>query len=247
MTKEQAGLHEQALDKAAEIGISSQLDEVENVEVDIKADPLKLMTGEVDAVDIEGEGMVMQKDLRMEKLEMHMGRVGINPMKAALGEIELTKPADGSAEVVLTEADINRAFNSDYISGMLKNMEVNIEGKPTTIDTQEINFSLPSDNKVGLNATVLLRDSNETQQIAFTAVPRVRPNGQGVVLEDVEYAEHKELSPELTNALLEKSAEILDFSNFELDGMSLRINRLDVKAGKLTMQAAAHVEKIPSA
>ena len=247
MTKEQAGLHEQALDKAAEIGISSQLDEVENVEVDIKADPFKLMTGEVDAVDIEGKGMVMQQDLRMEKLEMHMGRVGINPMQAAMGQIELTKPADGSAEVVLTEADINRAFNSDYISSMLKNMEVNIDGKPTIIDTQEINFSLPSDNKVGLNATVLLRDSNETQQIAFTAVPRVRPNGQGVVLEDVEYAENKELSPELTNALLEKSAEILDFSNFDLEGMSLKINRLDVKGGKLTMPAAAHVEQIPSA
>ncbi|MBD2039565.1 DUF2993 domain-containing protein [Microcoleus sp. FACHB-672] len=247
MTKEQAGLHEQALNKAAEIGISSQLDQVDNVEVDIKADPFKLMTGEVDAVQIKGEGMVMQQDLRMEKIEMQMGRVGINPMQAAMGQIELTKPADGSAEVVLTEADINRAFNSDYISGMLKNMEVNIDGKPTTIDTQEIKFSLPSDNKVGLNATVLLRDSNETQQIAFTAVPRVRPNGQGVVLEDVEYAENKELSPELTNALLEKSAEILDFSNFDLEGMSLKINRLDVKGGKLTMQAAARVEKIPSA
>ncbi|MBD1936225.1 LmeA family phospholipid-binding protein [Microcoleus sp. FACHB-68] len=247
MTKEQAGLHEQALNKAAEIGISSQLDEVDNVEVDIKADPFKLMTGEVDAVQIKGEGMVMQQDLRMEKIEMQMGRVGINPMQAAMGQIELTKPADGTAEVVLTEADINRAFNSDYISGMLKNMEVNIDGKPTTIDTQEINFTLPSDNKVGLNATVLLRDSNETQQIAFTAVPRVRPNGQGVVLEDVEYAENKELSPELTNALLEKSAEILDFSNFDLEGMSLKINRLDVKGGKLTMQAAARVEKIPSA
>nr|WP_199330391.1 DUF2993 domain-containing protein [Microcoleus sp. FACHB-68] len=240
-------MHEQALNKAAEIGISSQLDEVDNVEVDIKADPFKLMTGEVDAVQIKGEGMVMQQDLRMEKIEMQMGRVGINPMQAAMGQIELTKPADGTAEVVLTEADINRAFNSDYISGMLKNMEVNIDGKPTTIDTQEINFTLPSDNKVGLNATVLLRDSNETQQIAFTAVPRVRPNGQGVVLEDVEYAENKELSPELTNALLEKSAEILDFSNFDLEGMSLKINRLDVKGGKLTMQAAARVEKIPSA
>ncbi len=60
------GLGEQALNKAAEIGLSSQLDEVEKLDVNIKTDPLKVVQGQVDAVTIEGEGLVMQKDLRME-------------------------------------------------------------------------------------------------------------------------------------------------------------------------------------
>ncbi len=68
------GLGEQALNKAAEIGLSSQLDEVENLDVNIKTDPLKLVQGQVDAVTIKGEGLVMQKDLRMEELEMQMSR-----------------------------------------------------------------------------------------------------------------------------------------------------------------------------
>lgn len=40
---ENQGLGEQALNKAAEIGISSQLDEVENLDVNLKTDPLNLL------------------------------------------------------------------------------------------------------------------------------------------------------------------------------------------------------------
>ncbi len=63
---EQAGLGEQALNKAAEVGLSSQLDAVDNLDVDVKTDPLKLIQGQVDAVTISGEGMVMQKGNRSE-------------------------------------------------------------------------------------------------------------------------------------------------------------------------------------
>ncbi len=51
---ENPGLGEQALNKAAEIGLSSQLDEVDSLDVDIKTDPLKLVQGQVDSVTIEG-------------------------------------------------------------------------------------------------------------------------------------------------------------------------------------------------
>lgn len=246
MTQEASGLHEQALSKAAEIGIASQLDEVEELQVTVKADPFKMMAGEIDSVVIEGEGLVMQESLRMEKLEMQVNSVAINPMQAAFGQIELTKPTQGNAKVVLTETDINNAFNSEYIGQMLQNLQVNIEGKPATIDVQTINFQLPGDGKIGINATVKLRETNETQQVAFTAVPRVRANGEGVVLENIEYPENKELSPELTKALLDKTTDILDFKNFELEGMSLRLKRLDVNNDNLNLQAQAYVEKIPT-
>lgn len=246
MNQEANGLHEQALSKAAEIGISSQLDEVEELQVNVKADPFKMMAGEIDSVVIEGEGLVMQESLRMEKMEMQVNSVAINPMQAAFGQIELTKPTQGNAKVVLTESDINSAFNSAYINQMLQNLQVNIAGKPVTVNVQTINFQLPGDDKIAINATVKLKETNETEQIAFTAVPRVRANGEGVVLENVEYPENKELSPELTKALLDKTADILDFKNFELDGMSLQLKKLDINNDNLNLQAQAYVEKIPN-
>ncbi|MCL6754736.1 LmeA family phospholipid-binding protein [Nostoc sp. CCCryo 231-06] len=248
------GLGEQALNKAAEIGLSSQLDEVENLNVDIKTDPLKLVQGEVDVVTIEGEGLVMQKDLRMEELQMQMTSVAINPLSVAFGKIELTKPTEAKAQVVLTESDINRAFNSEYVRCLrratptqLQSQKIHVNGQLRTIEPQHVDFRLPGDGKVALNATMKLVETGENQQVAFSAVPTISGNGKTVALENVEYGESEEISPELTKALIDQTSEILNLSNFDLDGISLQVNQLKVEVGKLTLQAEAYVEKIPSA
>jgi hypothetical protein len=241
------GLGEQALNKAAEIGLSSQLDEVENLDVDIKTDPLKLVQGEVDSVTIEGEGLVMQKDLRVEELDMQMTNVAINPLSVAFGKIELTRPTEANAQVVLTEGDINRAFNSEYVRSQLQSQKIHVNGQLTTIEPQHVDFRLPGNEKVALNATMKLVETGETQQVAFSAVPKVSGNGKTVTLENVEYGESEEISPELTKALIDQTSEILNLSNFDLEGMSLQVNQLKVEVGKLTLQAEAYVEKIPSA
>ncbi|MBW4607631.1 MAG: DUF2993 domain-containing protein [Hassallia sp. WJT32-NPBG1] len=240
------GLGEQALNKAAEIGLSSQLDEVKNLDVDIKTDPLKLIQGQVDEVTIEGEGLVMQKDLRMEELEMHMSSVAINPLSVAFGKIELTQPTQASTRVVLTEADINRAFNSEYVRSQLQSQKIHVNGQLMTIDPQHVDFRLLETEKVALNGSILLKETSQTQEVAFTATPRVSANGQSVSLENVEYGDSEEASPELTKALVEQTSEILNLSNFDLEGMTLRVKQLKVEAGKLTLQAEAYVEQIPS-
>lgn len=244
---EQPGLGEQALNKAAEMGLASQLDETENLNVAIKTDPFKVVQGQVDAVTIEGEGLVMQKDLRMEELKMQMSSVAINPLSAAFGKIELTKPTEASVRVVLTEADINRAFNSEYVRTQLQDKQVHVDGQLITIDAQQVDFRLPGEEKVALNANVLLPETGETKQVAFTAAPCVSANGQTVSLENVQYGEEEELSPELTKALVDETSELLNLSNFDLEGMSLRIKSLEVEMGKLVLQAEAYVEQIPSA
>ncbi|MEH2109357.1 LmeA family phospholipid-binding protein [Nostoc sp.] len=241
------GLGEQALNKAAEIGLSSQLDEVENLDINIQTDPLKLIQGEVDTVTIEGKGLVMQKDLRMEELEMQMTSVAINPLSVAFGKLELTKPTEASVQVVLTEADINRAFNSEYVRSQLQSLKIHVNGQLRTIEPEHVDFRLPGDGKVALNASIKLVETGENQQVAFSAVPSISANGKTVALENVEYGESEEISPELTKALIDQTSEILNLSNFDLDGISLQVNQLKVEVGKLTLQAEAYVEKIPSA
>lgn len=243
---DQTGLGEQALNKVAEMGITSQLDEVENLDVDIQTDPLKLMQGQVDEVTVEGEGLVMQGDLRVEELDMHMSSVSINPLSAAFGKLELTKPTDASTHVVLLESDINRAFNSEFVRNKLQNQQIHINGQLTTIEPQQVDFRLPGEGKVALKATMLLPATGETKQVAFTAVPQVSTNGQTVTLENVQYPDGEELSPELTKALVDQTSELLNLSNFDLQGMTLRINTLKAEAGKLTLEAEAHVEQIPT-
>ncbi len=244
--QDQPGLGEQALDKAVEIGIGSQLDELENLDVAIKTAPLKLIQGQVDDVKIAGDGLVMQKDLRVTQLDMHMTSVAIDPLKAAFGKIELTKPTDASVRAVLTESDINRAFNCDFVRDKLQNLQVLVNGQPTTVSAQQVDFRLPGDRHIALKA-ILSLPNNQTGQVEFSAIPEVSSNGQTVTLENVEYGEGEELSPELTAALIDQTSAILNLSNFDLVGMSLKIKKLQIDAGKLTIQAEAHLEKFPTA
>lgn len=236
---------EQALSKAAEVGLSTQLDEVENLEVDIRTDPGKMLQGELDSVEIKGEGLVMQKDLRAEELQVKTGNIAINPLSAAFGKIELTRPTDAEAHVVLTEQDMERAFNSEYIHDKLQNLDVNVNGQPMTINTQRVQFSLPGEEKIDLKAEILVKETGETKQVAFSTVPRLSPGGEKISLEDVQYAEGQELSPDLTAALLDRANELLDLRNFELQGMSLRLKGFDIQKGRLTLQSQARVEKFP--
>jgi hypothetical protein len=80
-------LGEQALSKLAEAGISSQLDEADDVEVDIATDPIKLAQGKLDSVAVDGRGIVMEKDLRMEEMHLQTGEVGVNPLSTVFGMV----------------------------------------------------------------------------------------------------------------------------------------------------------------
>lgn len=238
-------LGEQALSKIAEVGLSSQLDAVENLDVTIKTDPGKMLSGAVDSVTVHGKGMVMQKDLRVEEMQLKTSRIAINPLSVAFGKIELTHPTDAETHVVLTESDINRALNSEFIREKMQNLRVDVNGTPVTVDTQQLEFGLPGANKVLLSTNVVL-EAGETKRVSFTAVPRVSPNGQSIALEDVEYLEGKDLPPDLTEAMLNQAHALLDLQNFELGEMALRLKTLDVQEGKMVLRAMAYIEQFPT-
>jgi hypothetical protein len=230
----------------AEIAIASKLDESETLSVTVDTDPGQLAQGSVEAVAVEGKGLVMQQDLRVEDLQIHIKDIAVNPLTAMFGKIELNGPAFGTARAVLTESDLNRAFNSEYISRKLNNLKVTVDGKLLTIDVQTMECQLQQTGKIAVNAEVLVRETASTEKIYFTAKPQLEAGGWAISLQDVEYPENKEFSPEFTAALADKAGEVLNLRNFELEGMSLRIQQLNVEAGVLTLQAEAKVEQFPS-
>ena len=246
MTQEKAGLGEQALNKIAEAALSIQLDEVDRLEVQVKTDPSKLAQGELESVTIDGDGLVMQEDIRMEQMEMHISSIAVNPWKALMGKIQLTQPAEGTARIVLTEADISRAFNSESLNDQIRNLNIQVGGKPITIDIQSVDCHLLSDGKLAVDAKIWLGQIDDIRVVSFTGTPRISAGGQGVFVEDIHYPEGKELSPELTKVLADKASEILNLRNFEMEGVLLHIHQLDVEAGKLTLQAKATVTQFPS-
>ncbi len=241
-----SGLGEQAINKAAEVGISNQLDEVEKLDVNIETTPLKLVSGSVDSVEITGEGLVMKQDLRIEEMQLQTGSVSINPMSAAFGKIELDRPTEAEAHVVLTEEDINRAFNSDFLHKKMQKLDVYVNGELAKVDSGTIEFGLPGEGKISLSAVVTVQSTQERKRVSFAAIPRVSPDGQQLILEDIQSLEGQDLSSELTEALVQQVRELLDLRNFNLEGFSLKLKRLDVQPGKLTLESEALIEQFSS-
>ena len=238
---------EQAISKAAEVGLETQLDQAENLDVDIRSNSLDLVQGKVDSVSVKGEGLVMQKELRAEKLRIETDSIDIDPMKAALGNIELNQPTDARMLVVLKEEDVQRAFNSDYVKDKLQGLEINYGDETATANIEQVNFSLPDSGKVKLEADINLVEKEQNEKISFTAVPEVNSAGNSINLKSIEYDNEAEYNKNVAEAIIASAEEILDLRNFELDEMSLRVRKLDVQAGKLTIEADAMIEDFPDA
>lgn len=247
MSQERGDLGEQTLSKIAEVALASQVDEAEAIDVDLRTDPVKLVQGELESVTIAGQGIVVQQELRMEEIQLQTNGMAINPLSAMFGKIELTRPTEATAEIVLTDTDINRAFNSDYIRQKMQGLKLSVDGKPVTISVQKVDFDLPGEGKISLHAEIFVRETGELKQIAFTAVPKVSSDRQQVLLEDIQFPESQAYSQELISPLLEQMRALLNLQNFELQGMDIRLQKIQAETGKLTMVGDASIEEFPSA
>ena len=242
-----SGAGEQAINNIAKAGIEATLDNSESLEVDLHSNPLDLMQGEIDSVSVKGEGLVMKKELRADKLRIETNGISINSIKAAMGNIELNKPTDARMLVVLKEADLQNAFNCEYVKDKLQNLKIDLDGEQVTAKIEQVNFLLPDIGKVKLEANVHLVETDQNEKISLTAVPEINNEGNCINLKSIEYLQDTKYNTAVAKAIIDSAEEILDLRNFELDTMSLRVRKLDVNLGKLTIEADAEITDFPNA
>ncbi|WP_416666309.1 LmeA family phospholipid-binding protein [Egbenema bharatensis] len=237
-------LGEQALDKVAEIAISSQLDEAEEVDVDIRTDPGNLIQGKLNSVGVSGEGMTMKRDLRVEAVQMETDAVAIDPLKSMTGELELTKPLNAKTRILLTETDLNRALKSDYLRPKMQGLEIRHEDKVIPINIEAATVHLQENGQIRSDASLFLIETNERKRLTSTLVPSIKEDGNKIQLEIIS-AEGEGLSLEFLTVLFEQIVELLDLRNFDLGGNALKLQRIDVRPTKIFLQATATMRKLP--
>jgi hypothetical protein len=234
-----------ALNKVVEAGISSQLDTVEKIDVDLRTNPIDLIQGKVDSIEISGQGLVVKQDLRMETLKISADEVSINPLSAVFGNIELTHPTAAEAQIILTEADINRAFGCDYIQSKLRGLQMDMDGERVTVDVQQATLDLPGENKFVIAATFLLREQDEVKRFSATAIPQIHENGNRISLE-ILAAEGQGLTLKLVMVIFEQLTALLDLRNFNIPGVSLQLHKLEAQQGRLAIHAKTQISQIPT-
>lgn len=233
----------QALDNLAEIGLKTQLDQVESLDVEIDATAGQVMGGKLDGVDIDGHGVVMKGDLRMEELHLETDGIAINPLAAALGKIELTQTTDASARVVLTQSDINRAIASDYLKAKLDAIEITVGGQPVTLRVIRFDVTLLGDGKVGVDAVVKLPEGMKA--VGFTTEPQVSPDHRRIILSNLVYEPAKSLPEDYNEALEALAGRLLSFRNFELEGMEFSLRNLDITEDQVCLTGDAVIHEFP--
>lgn len=245
MSLQDLDIGEKAISKAAETAVRSQMDAVEDLEVEVHTDPVKLAQGQVDKVVVAGEGLVIQNDLRTESVKLEARSVDIDMLKAVMGDVELEHPAEAEAQVVLKAEDLQKALNSDFVKQKMRGLKVTMpSGERVTTDASNVEFSIPEVDKIVVSADVMVIEKVETHHIQFSARPQLVKAGNAIALSDVKCEEGSNDQPELTRALVESTEELLDLRSFEIGDMALQFDKLEVVPGQLVVKAQATISSL---
>lgn len=222
---------ENAINKIAALAFSSQISTAQALSVKVKTDPTLLAQGELESLFIDGVGLVMRRDLRMEQMQLQMNKIKVSPFKALLGNIELTQPIEGTGSIVLTESDFNRAFHTPELRDRITALGLELD---------DLHATLRDRHTVSIACT--LRD---LPTVTLTFAISVDPEC-GVMLSLTPLSDPYTILQPLAELLRDQAQAVFNLRTFELHGISLAIQSLSVEDQQVTMAAIASMTHFPS-
>ncbi|MEM9088143.1 MAG: DUF2993 domain-containing protein [Cyanobacteria bacterium P01_F01_bin.53] len=241
------------LNSVARQAIQQLFTRSESVEISIRCSPSsKILQGVVDSFQMQGRGLVIRKMFEAAEMEFETDAVSIDVAGLMGGKIRLKQATHAIATVAMTESGINKAFKADLVEKLLQNVdseEVTSLSGGEPISFRDIQVTLLSNQRVRIAAKTDLpnREDLPIQLSAKIAVERRRR----VVFKDVQF-EPEGISEDavwLSEAIMPGLINILnnmvDLDRFDLDGVSLRVNRLEVEGKRLLFNGYAEIEHFP--
>lgn len=224
----------------------------ESVEVAVRCNPSsKLLQGTIDSFKMNGRGLVIRRDFRTEEMSFETDAVSIDFGSALQGKIALKQPTQAIAQIKLTEIDINQAFQAELVRKRLENLSLPsltelTGGEPVSFT--EIEMQLLPNNEIQLSAKASWgnRSLPVSLRCRLNVLKRRRIQFENVRFEpDAIPEDVQEISQKLTLSLGEILNEMVDLDRFNLDGVTLRLNRLETQGKNLLFSGYAQIERIP--
>jgi hypothetical protein len=244
---------ERMLNTVASKTIRHLFTQSESVEVFVRCYPSsKLLQGSIDSFKMSGRGLVIRKDFFVEEMSFETDAVSIDFGSVLSGKLALKQPTQAVAQVVLSEAGINDAFKAELVRKRLQNLtqpaltELS-GGKPVSFTDFQVQL-LP-ENRVRILAKADL-NNGEIVPLGMTTTLAVEKRRR-VSFKDPEFATdvvteaQQEISHKLAVALAEILDNMVDLDRFDLDGVMMRINRLETQGKQLIFSGYAQIERIP--
>ncbi|MEH2443746.1 LmeA family phospholipid-binding protein [Nostoc sp.] len=245
---------ERMLNTVASQTIRHLFSQSESVEVSVRCYPSsKLLQGSIDSFKMSGRGLVIRKDFAVEEMSFETDAVAIDFGSVLSGKLSLKQPTQAIAQVILSEAGINQAFGAELVKKRLLNLTVPSltalsGGEPVSFT--EVQVQLLPENRLQLVAKA---DLNNGELVPLSMIlsigierrRRVSFKDPKIQLEQVPEAQ-REISQTLSIALVEILDNMVDLDRFDLDGVKMRLNRLETEGQKLIFSGYAEVERIPN-
>lgn len=245
---------EQMLNTVASKTIRHLFTRSESVDVAVRCFPSsKLLQGSIDSFKMSGRGLVIRREFRTEEMSFETDAVMLDFGSVLKGQINLKQPTQAIAQVILTEVDINDAFKAELVRKRLENLSIPAldelsGGNPISFTQVQVNL-LPN-NRVQLFAKADLPEHGLVP-ISMTSTLAVERRRR-VLFQNSKFEPDsvpeplREISQRLTTALDEILNNMVDLDRFNLDGVTLRINRLETQGKKLIFSGYAQIERVPN-
>lgn len=244
---------ERMLNTVASQTIRHMFTKSESVEVSVRCYPSsKLLQGNIDSFKMSGRGLVIRKDFAAEEISIETDAVAIDFSSVLGGKLRLKQPTQAIAQVVLSETGINDAFKAELVKQRLLNLTIPAlttlsGGKPVSFT--EVQAQLLPKNRLRMLAKADLNNGelvplNMTVTIAIERRRRISFKDPEIELELVPEAQ-REISQTLSLALVEILDNMVDLDRFDLDGVKMRLNRLETEGQRLIFSGYAEIERIP--
>ncbi len=244
---------ERILNTVASKTIRHLFTQSESVDVAIRCYPSsKLLQGSIDSFKMNGRKLVIRRDFGVEEMSFETDAVSLDFGSVLKGQLSLKQPTQAVAQVMLSESDINLSFNADLVKKRLQNLttpeltalsggepvsftDVQVQLLPNNQLQISANAELPNPGIVPISMTATL--AVERRRRILFKDPKFKPDAVPESLRDI--------SETLTAALAQILDNMVDLDRFDLDGVVMRINRLETQGKMLIFSGYAQIDRIP--
>ncbi|WP_377960224.1 LmeA family phospholipid-binding protein [Almyronema epifaneia] len=248
-----ADFGERMLNSVASQSIRHLFTSSDTVEVEIRCSPAsKLLQGSIDSFKMQGKGLVIRREFETKEMSFETDAVAIDVGALLGGKIRLRQPTQAIAQVVLSEAAINRAFEAELVQKQLTNVTheeiTNLSGGEP-VSFRDVRLKLKPNQQVEIWALTDLPNRKDVP-ISLSAQVTVEKRRR-ILFANAQFepgevpSEVQGLSKVLTQGFIKVLNGMVDLERFNLDGVMLRVNRLETKGSDLVFSGYAQVEHFP--
>ncbi|HEY9658414.1 MAG TPA: DUF2993 domain-containing protein [Allocoleopsis sp.] len=232
------------VDSVAEHAIRDQLAAAETLDVRIDNTPnYRYLQGRADRIRIAGRGVYPIEDLRIDQVEVETDPIAVDPDRLRQGKPELEKPLQAAIKIVLTEADLNQALQSDDILDQLDDLNLDfVSDSAAQYNLIDPQLQFLAGNRIRLQVTLQQQNSTQQNSILIETGIRLVSGSQAELVDPVVSFDDSPVPPELLDYFIAGVNQLLDLKNLETSGITARVLKLEVEGDRLTLVSFVRVE-----